>query len=135
MFRRLAVFVGGSTLEAIEAVCNPEGVSSLAILDQVGSLVDHSLLYQEPPGAREPRFLMLATIREYAEECLRVSGEEEGILAAHAAYYLAFAESGDPALRGPEQDSWLQQFEAEHHNLRQALQWIVAQEAAPEALP
>jgi predicted ATPase/DNA-binding CsgD family transcriptional regulator len=134
MFRRLAVFVGGSTIEAIEAVCNPDGVSSLAILDQVGSLLDHSLLYQELPGAREPRLLMLATISEYAEECLRVSGEEEGILAAHAAYYLAFAERGEPALRGQDQESWLQQFESEHHNLRRALHWFVLQEAAEEAL-
>jgi DNA-binding CsgD family transcriptional regulator len=134
MFRRLAVFVGGSTLEAIEAVCNSEGDGSQASLDQVGSLLGQSLLYQEPLGAQEPRVRMLGTIREYAEERLRVRGEEEGILAAHAAYYLAFAERGEPALRGPEQDSWLQQFETEHHNLRQALQWFVLHEATEEAL-
>jgi predicted ATPase len=52
---------------------------------------------------------MLAIIREYAEEGLSACGEGEGIRAAHAAYYLAFAERGEPALRGPDQDRWLQQ--------------------------
>jgi predicted ATPase/DNA-binding CsgD family transcriptional regulator len=134
VFRRLAVFVGGSTLEAIEAVCNPDGDSAPAILDLVGSLLDNSLLYSEASGPLEPRFLMLATIQEYAEECLRTSGEQEGILAAHAAYYLALAERGEPALHGPQQESWLQQFETEHPNLRQALHWFVAQQAAEDAL-
>ena len=134
LFRRMAVFGGGCTLEALEAVCNREDVSALEILDGVGSLLDKSLLYQRAPGESEPRCTMLATIREYAWERLRESGEEDAISDAHAAYYLAFAERGDRALRGPEQDIWLKQFEAEHHNLRGALHWFVEHGASEGAL-
>jgi predicted ATPase/DNA-binding CsgD family transcriptional regulator len=134
LFRRMAVFVGGCTLEALEAVCNREEVSAPEFLDRVGSLLDKSLLYQRAQGEGEPRFMMLATIREYALERLRESREEDAISAAHAAYYLTFAERGDLALRGPEQDGWLKQLEAEHHNLRTALHWFVEHREAESAL-
>jgi predicted ATPase/DNA-binding CsgD family transcriptional regulator len=134
LFRRMAVFVGGCTLEALEAVCNREGVSALEILDRVGSLLDKSLLYRGTKGGSEPRCMMLATIREYALERLRESREEDAISDAHAAYYLTFAERGDLALRGPEQDVWLKQLEAEHHNLRRALHWFVEHGEAEGAL-
>ncbi len=134
LFRRMAVFVGGCTLEALEAVCNREEVSALEILDRVESLLDKSLLYQGTKGGSEPRCMMLATIREYALERLRESREEDAISDAHAAYYLTFAERGDLALRGPEQDVWLKQLEAEHHNLRMALHWFVEHGAAESAL-
>jgi predicted ATPase/DNA-binding CsgD family transcriptional regulator len=134
LFRRMAVFVGGCTLEAIEAVCTLEGVSAVEILDRVGSLLDKSLLFQKVQAEREPRCMMLATIREYAMERLKESREEDAISTAHADYYLKFAECGDLALRGPEQDVWLKQLEAEHHNLRAALQWFVGHEAAESAM-
>jgi len=134
LFRRMAVFAGGCTLEAIDAVCNREGVSDLGILDQVGSLIDKSLLFQKALGESEPRIMMLATIREYALERLRESQEVGVISGAHAAYFLTFAETGDVALRGPEQDVWLKQLEAEHHNLRRALHWFVEHEEAESAL-
>jgi len=134
LFRRMAVFAGGCTLEAIDAVCNREGVSDLGILDQVGSLIDKSLLFQKALGESEPRIMMLATIREYALERLRESQEVGVISDAHAAYFLTFAETGDVALRGPEQDVWLKQLEAEHHNLRRALHWFVEHEEAESAL-
>ena len=134
LFRRMAVFAGGCTLEAIDAVCNREGVSDLGILDQVGSLIDKSLLFQKALGESEPRIMMLATIREYALERLRESQEVGVIFDAHAVYFLTFAETGDVALRGPEQDVWLKQFEAEHHNLRRALHWFVEHEEAESAL-
>ncbi len=134
LFRRMAVFVGGCTLEAIDAVCNLEGGSALELLDWVGSLLDKSLLYQVSQGESEPRFRMLATIQEYTWECLRASREEDAISDAHAAYYLALAERGERALRGPEQDGWLQQLEAEHHNLRTTLHWFVEHGEAEGAL-
>ncbi len=134
LFRRMAVFVGGCTLEALEAVCNREEVSALEILDRVGSLLDKSLLYQGAQGGGEPRFMMLATIREYALERLRESREEDAISDAHAAYYLTFAERSVLTLRGPEQDVWLKQLEAEHHNLRTALHWFVEHREAEGAL-
>ena len=79
LFRRLAVFVGGCTLEASETVCNAHGDLEIDTLDRVARLVDKSLLRQEEQADSEPRFLMLETIREYALECLTESGEAEAM--------------------------------------------------------
>ena len=129
LFRRLAVFAGGCTLEAAEAVCQAVDDSaaspgqSLEVLDGMASLVDKSLLRQEEQASGEPRFRMLETIREYGLECLTASGEEPAVRRAHADYYLALAEAAEPALTGPEQATWLDRLEAEHDNLRAALRW------------
>ena len=129
LFRRLAVFARGCTLEAAEAVCqavdDPAAGpgQSLEVLDGVASLVDKSLLRQQEQASGEPRFRMLETIREYGLECLTASGEEPAVRRAHADYYLALAEAAEPALTGPEQATWLERLEAEHDNLRAALQW------------
>jgi predicted ATPase/DNA-binding CsgD family transcriptional regulator len=134
LFRRMAIFVGGCTLEALEVVCNQEGVSALELLNRVGSLLDTSFLSQVSQGESEPRFMMLVTICEYALERLRESGEEDAISEAHASYYLALAKGGDLGLRGPEQGVWLKQLEDEHHNLRTALHWFVEHGATEGAL-
>ena len=129
LFRRLAVFVRGYTLEAAEAVCqavdDPAAGAgqALEVLDGVASLVDKSLLRQQEQASGEPRFRMLETIREYGLECLTASGEEPAVRCAHADYYLVLAEAAEPALTGPEQATWLERLEAEHDNLRAALQW------------
>ena len=129
LFRRLAVFAGGCTLEAAEVVCQAVDDSaagpgqSLEVLDGVVSLVDKSLLHQEEQASGEPRFGMLETIREYGLECLTASGEEHAIRRAHADYYLALVEAAEPALTGPEQATWLDRLETEHDNLRAALRW------------
>jgi len=129
LFRRLAVFARGCTLEAAEAVCQAVDDraagpgQSLDVLDGVASLVDKSLLRQQEQTSGEPRFRMLETIREYGLECLTASGEEPAVRRAHADYYLALAEAAEPALTGPEQATWLERLEAEHDNLRAALRW------------
>src|SRR5262245_1471679 len=129
LFRRLAVFARGCTLEAAGAVCHAghdhaAGPGpSLEMLDGVASLVDKSLLRQQEQASGEPRFRMLETIREYGLECLTASGEEPGVRRAHADYYLALVEAAEPALTGPEQATWLERLGAEHDNLRTALQW------------
>src|SRR2546423_190807 len=79
LFRRLAVFVGGCTLEAAEAVCNAPGDLEEDVVDAVARLVDKSLLRQETQADGEPRLLMLETIREYALERLAASGEVEAL--------------------------------------------------------
>jgi predicted ATPase len=66
LFRRLAVFAGGRTLPAVEAICNADGDLSLDVLDGIQSLLDKSLLYRDEGAEGEPRFLMLETIWEYA---------------------------------------------------------------------
>jgi len=146
LFRRLAVFVGGCTLDAAETVCAPPvdvGAGSgprlstspsdhhlVPVLDGLASLVDKSLLRQEndPGGAHttdEPRFLMLQTVLEYARERLEASGELEAVRRRHTAYYLALAEQAEPQLYRADQRAWQDRLETEHDNLRAALWWSV----------
>ena len=106
LFRRLAVFAGGSTLDAIEAVSNSE--IELNVLETIESLVGKSLLKQTDAHG-EPRFAMLETIREYAWERLLAAGEEERERERHREYYLALAEEAQAQLMGAEQSEWLQQ--------------------------
>jgi predicted ATPase len=127
LFRRLAVFVGGCTLEAAEAVANADG--NLDILNGLESLLDHHLLGQQEV-AGEPRFTMLETIREYALEKLADSGETEAMWQQHVAYFIALAETAEPELRRANQLRWLDRLERENDNLRAALAWT--SENAPE---
>jgi non-specific serine/threonine protein kinase len=124
MFARLAVFVGGCTLDAVEAVCHPGDDQPLAVLDSLASLVDRSLLRQVEGTEGEPRFGMLETIREYAAERFEESGDAE-TGQRHAEYYLALAEQAAPELLGPHQRTWLERLEREHDNLRAALGWAL----------
>jgi predicted ATPase len=104
LFRRLAVFAGGFTLEAAEAVANAGEDLDLDVFDGVAFLVDKSLLQQMGESAGEARFGMLETIREYGMERLAASGEEAATRRAHAAYFLIMAEDGAPHMAGgPEQ--------------------------------
>jgi predicted ATPase len=142
LFRRLAVFAGGFTLEAAAAIgsgCRrrTEDDGSVTSSDsvrhvqgQLESLARQSLLYQREDTLGEPRFWMLATIRDYALECLTESGEMEAAQQAHACFFLALAEQAEPELAGPEQVAWLDRMEAEHDNLRSALEWATATRAA-----
>jgi predicted ATPase len=86
---RLAVFSGGSILEAIEAVCDAQGDLPVDVLDGASSLLDNSLLRQEVVAGDEPRFVMLETIHEFALEKLEESSDAEAIKRAHAEYLLA----------------------------------------------
>jgi predicted ATPase/transcriptional regulator with XRE-family HTH domain len=129
LFRRMAVFVGGCTLEAAEAVCGlPAGAEPLDVdvLEGLGSLVDQSLLQVRELGG-DPRYALLETIREYARECLESTGELDALRRAHAASYLHLAEEAEPALTGPEQRLWGERLERDHDNLRAALGWALEQ--------
>jgi non-specific serine/threonine protein kinase len=140
LFRRLAVFKGGRTLEAVETVCNPaktsDGIAPLQIdvLDGLESLLDQSLLQQEAGLDEEPRFMMLVTIHEYAAERLEESGEAKTLRRRHAAYFLELAEEAEPALTGPDQVMWLNRLETEHNNLRAVLRWAIESQAAETGL-
>jgi predicted ATPase len=135
LFARLAVFAGGRTLEAIEAVCDPQGELPVDPLDGISSLLDKSLLRQEKGGREEePRLVMLETIHEYAREKLEQSGEAEEVRKLHAEYFLALAEEAGPELKGPRQVEWLEQLETEHDNLRAALSGSLAADEAEPAL-
>ena len=133
LFRRLAVFVGGRSLEAIEAVCNADGRIGPDVLESISSLVDKSLLRQDEGASGEPRFVMLETLQEYALERLEESGEGEEIRQLHATYFLNLADQAEPQFTGPEQASWLVRLEEEHDNMRAALRWSAQREDEGES--
>jgi len=123
LFRRLSVFAGGATLEAVEAVCHMAGALEGDALEWLVALVDKSLLRRQEGIDSEPCVGMLETLREYGREQLAASGEREATERAHADYYVALAEQAEPELKGPEQATWLERLEREHDNLRAALWW------------
>ncbi len=136
LFRRLSVFNGGCTLEAIEAIQTAleKEPDVVQVVDGVTSLIDKSLLQCTEQEDNESRLWMLETIREYAWECLRESGEEESILRAHASYYLALVEEAELHLKGAQQLQWLRRLDREQENLRAALGWLIAHEEGEKAL-
>ncbi len=144
LFRRLAVFVGGFTLEAAEAVCAaPAGAEPLGrgVLEGLERLVDQSLVQQqmvgqdgadEEEGGGEAYFRLLYVIREYALERLEASAggaggqvgqEAEALRRAHAVYYLGLVEERALATVQPEGAAWMERLEREHDNFRAALAW------------
>jgi predicted ATPase/DNA-binding CsgD family transcriptional regulator len=127
LFRRLSAFVGGCTLESIEAVCAALGDRAEPALNSVASLIGKSLLYRTEQEGNEPRLLMLETIREYGLEALAASGEMDVTQHAHAQYYLALAEEAESKLVSAEQLAWLDRLEREHTNLRAAMRWLLEQ--------
>ncbi|MGA7731960.1 MAG: tetratricopeptide repeat protein [Chloroflexia bacterium] len=134
LFRRLAVFVSGCTLEAMESVCIIEDSTEIDVLNETESLVSKSLLRQDVQDDGEPRFTMLETVREYAHERLLESGEEQMVHEQHLAHYMALAEEAEPQLAGAAQATWLNRLELEHDNMRVALTWALANNCIEQAL-
>lgn len=134
LFSRLSVFVGGCSLESVEAVCNAGGDLEVDVLDGVATLVDNSLLRQGEGVDGEPRFLMLQTMREYGRERLESGGEAGDLGRHHAEHFLALAEEAEPQLRRAQQATWLERLEREHDNLRAALVWFLDGGMAEQAL-
>jgi predicted ATPase/Tfp pilus assembly protein PilF len=145
LLARLAVFAGGCTLAAAEAVGAADGDPGWSVLDGLTGLVANSLLYRddqdqdrrgEAEGA-EPaegsRLRLLETVREYAWERLQASGQADAVGGRHAAYFLALAEQAWPELWGAEQERWYARLDRDQDNLRAALAWAIA-EPDPELL-
>ena len=130
LFARLAVFVGGWTLEGSEAVCDVG--DEVDVLQQISALVDKILVQQRGSIQHEPRFTMLETVREYALERLEESGELERLRRRHASYFLELAEEEERASRGPLQRAWLDRLETEHDNLRASLEWSLTSQGDTE---
>ena len=124
LFRRLAVFVGGCTLEGAEAVCNTTRDLGIDLFDGLSSLVGQNLVQRVDRAEAEPRFAMPETIRDYAFERLIESGEQAAARRAHAAYCLVLAEEGNPELSPADRSRWLTQCDAEIDNFRFALDWL-----------
>jgi predicted ATPase len=111
LFRRLAVFVGGCTLAAIEDLCLATGGLDGDVLDRLRSLAEKSLLRRTGDAGAEMRFGMLETIREYGLERLMLSGELAILRRAHAQYFLSLVEQAEPQLKGPQQAVCVAQLE------------------------
>jgi non-specific serine/threonine protein kinase len=122
LFRRLAVFMGGWTLDVAETVCEGEGIKSEEILDLLSQLVNKSLVMVQSSAAG-PRYRRLESIRQYAYERLLESGEQKQLRSRHLKYFLQFSEQAETALRGPAQIEWMSRLDAERDNIRAALEW------------
>lgn len=133
LFRRLAVFSGGFTLEAAEAVANLRGDLGIRTAEGVAKLLDSSLLdlVSDPT---EPRYSMLETIRAFAMERLRASDEGKDTQRAHAAYFLVLAEEGNGRHAHEERNQWLARCDLERDNFRSALTGLLEQGDGPWAL-
>ncbi len=122
MLRMAAAFAGGWTLDAAAAVAQlTDEYEALALLS---ALHDRSLLAVERDAGRSgPRYRMLETVRQYAQQRLDESGEADAARTRHAAHFLALAETAAPHLRGPEQPRWMARLREEQENLVAAMTW------------
>ncbi len=124
LFRGLGVLVGGCTLDAALALSeSSEAQAHAAVLANLTSLVNQSLLQLTEDSDGQPRYNMLETLREYALERLAEQDELAALQKKHAQFFLELAEAAQSKSEGPEQSAWLRQLEAEHDNLRAALTW------------
>jgi len=124
LFRRLAVFAGGCTVEGVEAVCEPQE-RGLDAVDGISSLHDKSLVRRDDGAAGGLRVVMLETIREYARERLHASGEAADVRRRHAAFFLDLARRAAEHLYGREQTEWLQLLDRELDNFRAVIGWAL----------
>lgn len=122
--RRLAVFAGGFTLEAAEAVADAGGDLGAELLPGINTLVEMGLVYFRGEQ-HEPRFAMLETLRAYGLERLNASGEGNAVRKAHAAYCVVLAEEGVGTLTPEQREGWLARCDQERANFRQALQYLL----------
>ena len=138
LFRRLGVFPGSWSLEAVVSIGLAQDMTATRdeALDLMEALIDHSLVKKflldpvSPDGQRELRFYFLETIREYALMRLEASGERAGAQQRHAEYYLAMAERVEPNLFGRDQSAAVSILALEQSNLRAALAWAIERHEA-----
>jgi non-specific serine/threonine protein kinase len=134
LLARLSIFMGGWTLGAAEAIC-ADGAAADAlgpdqILDDLMTLVDHSLVQTAVAADDSRRYSLLESIRVYGRERLEACGELPAVAERHAAYYAGLAEEAGPALVGPQQVEWLGRLDHDHDNLRAALGWGLGHQPA-----
>jgi non-specific serine/threonine protein kinase len=134
LFRALSVFAGGFTLQAAEAVVDGVELDVQSPLDGIASLIDQSLLQQVAEVSDEPRYTMLETIREYAQEQLAVSGEWKQARQRHATYVVDLAQSLAARLADASMAEGLAQLSSELPNVRLALAWTLDEGDAAAAL-
>ncbi len=126
LFRRVAVFGGGWTLDAASVICADEKIEDWAILDLLQSLVDKSMVVAELSGS-EQRYRLLESTRQYAQELLEKSGELDPMQTRHAQYFLEYARKVEVTSRTSATKMWLALLEPENDNLRAALDWALSE--------
>src|SRR4051812_29513078 len=131
VFRRLAVFRGGWTLPAAEAVVGGAGVDPHAVIELLERLVLQSLVIADHTAV-PTRYRMLETLRQYAEEQLTSSGGARMLARAHADYFRGLSEDAERGLRGAEQARWTRILQAEHANVRAVLAWLTGDHGDPD---
>jgi predicted ATPase len=152
LFRLLAVFRGGGSLDAVEALSGCEGrhlqqnsqplragegptvEPAASCVDVLAALTDMSLVRASAGADGATRFTMLETVRAFALAQLCASGSAAATNAAHAAYFLSLAEAAEAHLVGRDQAAWLARLEEEHDNLRAALDWALEQGEVEQGL-
>jgi predicted ATPase/class 3 adenylate cyclase len=133
LLARLAVFAGGCTLDAAEAVCGGDGIDRDLVFESLARLVAGSLVVAEI-HASQMRYRLLETIRQYGEERLGDAGEADTLRSRHAGHYVAFAELAFGYLDGPEHVPWAARLSAEHDNLLAAWSWAIDADDVDTAL-
>jgi predicted ATPase/DNA-binding CsgD family transcriptional regulator len=134
LFRRLSIFRGGFTLDAVEVICTGDGLDRRRVLDVLTQLVDRSLVIADEI-AGGTRYRLLEVVRQYADERRLEADTADGDLAArHVAYYLGFAEEAERGSTGPDEPIWFDRLAREHDNLRAALRSLIERPSeGPEA--
>jgi predicted ATPase/DNA-binding winged helix-turn-helix (wHTH) protein len=127
VFRRLAVFRGGFTLESAQIVCADDELDAWAVLDALNALVEKSMLTAPAtvpaPGPGAPRFTQLESLHEYAHELWRAAGEEEATRRRHLRASVRYWEAADARSLEEGALSWVEAHAPEIDNLRSALHW------------
>jgi predicted ATPase/DNA-binding SARP family transcriptional activator/Tfp pilus assembly protein PilF len=132
LLRRSAVFAGGWTLDAAEAVCADDYQSDTLgdegqleagdVQETLSSLVDKSLVNREEAGGR---YRLLETVRQYAWMKLEEAGETDEVRERHCRFYGSLAQQAEPHFVGPDQKLWMERLDAEIDNLRLAIEWTI----------
>lgn len=124
LLRRMSVFAGGATLHAVEEVCTGNGVGRREVADLVTSLVAKSLVVADTSRPRA-RYRLLETIRAYARDRLEEAGEVKALQASHAAWCVSVVERAWHQVAAGSERYWVTALEAEHDNVRAALEWSI----------
>jgi predicted ATPase/class 3 adenylate cyclase len=131
LLRRLAVFVGGFSLNGAEAVCAGDGLEEVEILDLLTSLVNKSMVITDRVQGTKTRYHLLETVRQYAREKLFDAGESEALRNRHLDYYVSFVDQAVPQIHGVGRLMWTAYLKAEHANIREALEWAFKDSELP----
>lgn len=130
LFRRLSVFVGSFEAAAAESVCSGPDLNADEVLGHLLRLADKSFVWPEPSPAGSTRYRVLETVRQYGAERLLESGEADRVRSRHADHFIALAEEIDRLQQhSPAETAWLARLEADHDNVRAALEWCRAHDA------